>query len=58
MNQTKMFFCGDIGGTYSRLTLYMNTNNELKNYEALYSFFSISELLNLFMNVERLKLFK
>ena len=37
MNQTKMFFCGDIGGTYSRLKLYMNTNNELKNYEVLYS---------------------
>ena len=37
MNQSKMFFCGDIGGTYSRLKLYMNTNNELKNYEVLYS---------------------
>ena len=37
MSKSTMFFCGDIGGTYSRLKLYMNTNKKLENYEVLYS---------------------
>ena len=37
MSKSTMFFCGDIGGTYSRLKLYMNTDKKLENYEVLYS---------------------
>ena len=37
MNQTNIYLCGDIGGTYSRLKLYMNSTNEMKDFEILYS---------------------
>jgi len=37
MNQTNLYLCGDIGGTYSRLKLYMNTSKNVENYEILYS---------------------
>lgn len=37
MNSSKIFLCGDIGETHSRLNIYMNKNNELRNYEILYS---------------------
>lgn len=37
MKQSKMFFCGYIGETYSHLKLYMNTDGKLENYDVIYS---------------------